>query len=243
MQATVGARLNNRPPPTHILNHSITARSTAASRPHRYLKPSPSVALSLSQPALNAAGDAYEVTLTGHSSQTRVHATCLLLAQEENGELDAQLSYDGCLTSHDTQLLHPPTTNCVYLSGRRLSDEQRYVLDRRNLPSRLGNMLKRPNLLLQPEEIGETESKREKLGEGGDFSASSRNNFGGMAARGGTCGSGAPAHRKMLGSLQTLQPNLNWLAVPSKVAVNLKPDASGKVVIPLELVNAARGGW
>lgn len=49
-----------------------------------------------------------------------------------------------------------------------------YVLERRNLPARLGNMLKRPTLLLQPQELGETQTKKEKLKDGQDFSQRER---------------------------------------------------------------------
>lgn len=219
---------------------SVAARPTSTSRPRRYLKLDNPVALTLSTPAVSSAGDAYEVSLQGHSEQTRVHATCLLLAQEWEGELDLALGYDSPVTTQATRMRQPPGASCEYLSGRRLSDEQRYVLDRRNLPNRLGNMLKRPGLLLHPEEVGETQSKKEKLQEGSDYNSLSRGG-GGMAQA--CMAPNAILRRRLICNDEPQEANYNWLAMPSKVAVNLKPDAAGKVVIPMEAIHAARGGW
>ena len=53
-----------------------------------------------------------------------------------------------------------------YISGRNLGDKLRYILDRRQEPGRIGNMLQRPSLLLNPWTTSETDTKEMKLSEG-----------------------------------------------------------------------------
>ena len=53
-----------------------------------------------------------------------------------------------------------------YISGRDLGDKLRYILDRRQEPGRIGNMLQRPSLLLNPWTTSETDTKDLKFSDG-----------------------------------------------------------------------------
>lgn len=190
---------------------------------------------------LNSAKDAYTASLAGASSQTRVHAVCLALAPAAGDVFDTTLRYSATVDPVNQQ---PPLVSSAYYSRRTLSDEQRYVLDRRALPSRLGNMLKRPGLLLHPEEIGETSAKKEKLEAGSGYQgANAARMCESMAA---PCMGRSRQGLRLGGRGQAVMAascNLDWLAVPARVAANLRPDGNGCVTIPLEAINAQRGGW
>ena len=51
----------------------------------------------------------------------------------------------------------------LYQSNRQLSDEIRYVLDRKKLESQLGNSLERPSLLMKRNYVGGTQVGEESL--------------------------------------------------------------------------------
>src|SRR5262249_2417375 len=62
----------------------------------------------------------------------------------------------------------PTRPESVYLTGRNLGDEHRYVLDRRGMRKFPGNMLERPQLLLNPWAVRSTETG-EQIAHGGDM--------------------------------------------------------------------------
>ena len=70
---------------------------------------------------------------------------------------------NGLMTS---QTRHLP---CLYISGRNLGDELRYILERRYLQKYPGNMLSRPEILLNPWALRNTESGEERLSGGDKF--------------------------------------------------------------------------
>ncbi|MBX3462200.1 MAG: hypothetical protein KF830_03440 [Planctomycetes bacterium] len=117
----------------------------------------------------------------------------------------------------------------TYQSGRQLGDEYRYVLERRFATKYPGNMLPRPSLLLHPWTL-EKESWNAAVGLGGGAGgryggrASERRRAGGVA-KGGP-GEGGAAD---LGRLA----NLDFLPAAAPVLANLRPDADGRVRIPL----------
>jgi hypothetical protein len=59
------------------------------------------------------------------------------------------------------------TAESIYLTGRNIGDEYRYVLERRAQKKYPGNMLERPSLLLNPWAVRTTETG-EQLAQGGD---------------------------------------------------------------------------
>src|SRR5207253_5436071 len=64
--------------------------------------------------------------------------------------------------------VYPAHAESVYLTGRNIGDEYRYVLDRRGHKKYPGNMLERPALLLNPWAVRSTETGEQiaKEGEG-----------------------------------------------------------------------------
>ena len=137
-----------------------------------------------------------------------------------------------------------------YLSGRTLGEEQRYVIDRAALVAAgrttQGMLLPRPTLLLNPMSLGpvSTDVVEAKAGTsyasmsggaGGSNSFSSGGGDARMMRRGGGGPYGSPGGA----SSGDTTPNMDFLARPSRVLVNLRP-SMGEVRVPLSsLVNAA----
>lgn len=111
----------------------------------------------------------------------------------------------------------------VYLTGRNIGDEYRYIIDRRYANKYPGNMLERPSLLLNPWAVRETETGEQLAEAGGEFAGR-----GGMAK--------GEALRKQAGQVESPPAeenfaDLDFLASASAVLVNLIPDESGVVEV------------
>ena len=107
---------------------------------------------------------AVEVSVVGADPLTRVHviATNFVSGSSPFGQLQgAQRSY---LKQGEAAHL-----KSLYLSGRTLGDELRYILERKYFEKHVGNMLARPEILLNPWAVRDTESGAEILNEGDDF--------------------------------------------------------------------------
>ena len=121
-----------------------------------------------------------------------------------------------------------------YISGRDLGDKLRYILDRRQEPGRIGNMLQRPSLLLNPWTTSETKTNEIKLSDGdgwvgappesaGKAEAQSAmmafGNFGDAARNGFAC--------------------FDFMPAPEAVFANLRPGKNG--VVEVDLRSGAAG--
>lgn len=122
--------------------------------------------------------------------------------------------------------VYPAHAESVYLIGRNIGDEYRYVLDRRAQKKFPGNMLERPTLLLNPWAVRTTESG-EQAPAGGDEFAPRSEPAPGMSAPGVGSGSGEDFNRKE----GKFTSNLDYLANSAAVVVNLVPDKDGLVKI------------
>ncbi len=117
-----------------------------------------------------------------------------------------------------------------YHAGRQLGDEYRYVLERRFQTKYAGNMLRRPNVLLNPWAIDD--DSWNAAGAGG-FGGDTFGRRGGSAGRtrrgegGPSSGAGAPAQHP--GTFA----NLGWLPRGAATLTNLVPDADGVVHVKL----------
>lgn len=116
----------------------------------------------------------------------------------------------------------PPRSR--YVSGRKISDEYRYVLERKYLPHYASLTLQRPSLLLNPWALRDTDAGKIKTTAGEGFAdslaaetAASRKDAGGLFGTGGQ----APAYT-----------SLDFLAVNAVAMANLTPDENGVVKIP-----------
>jgi len=119
--------------------------------------------------------------------------------------------------------------DCEYEAGRRISDEYRYILDRRLATRFPGNMLARAGLLLNPWAVDE--STMDTLAGAGDSGGRYR---GPSDTRPGRAASRAEAASHEAGGRPQAFANLDALATPSSVVLNLVPDANGVVRVPLE---------
>ncbi|NLX57883.1 MAG: hypothetical protein GXY74_02205 [Phycisphaerae bacterium] len=119
--------------------------------------------------------------------------------------------------------VRPAAPESVYVEGRNIGDEYRYILERRYAAKFPGNMLSRPGLLLNPWAVRKTETGREGI--------TGTTGFGTGRGTGGTSsffGVGGLAKRDQEQGFTSLE----FLAGPSVVLWNAAPDANGEVVVP-----------
>ncbi|QTA80960.1 Uncharacterized protein dnl_32770 [Desulfonema limicola] len=114
------------------------------------------------------------------------------------------------------------TPRSRYLAGRRIGDEYRYILDRKYADKFPGNMLNRPELLLNPWSIRKTQTAIDtaKSGEA-MYSAVDQ-----VQTRGTALAEEARVYRKNISF-----SSLDFLEKPSVMLINLKPDKNGKIKI------------
>ena len=121
--------------------------------------------------------------------------------------------------------LTPPKLDSLYKAGRKIGDEYRYILERKYARIFPGNMLKRPELLLNPWAIRKTATGEQVARPGAVWGRGAREG----RLRGGK-GGGA-----YLDALQrargTVSSNLDFLGDTAAVLTNLKPDAAGVVTV------------
>ena len=118
-----------------------------------------------------------------------------------------------------------------YIAGRNIGDEYRYILERKYAEKFPGNMLNRPELLLNPWSIRKTETVRDEAGAGEDFARE-------MADM---------ADMKEVGSegrgVQQADDsfaNLDFLSETSALLLNLRPDENGIVLIDRNALGSFR---
>ncbi len=117
------------------------------------------------------------------------------------------------------------TDESVYLTGRNIGDEYRYIIDRKYAAKFPGNMLDRPSLLLNPWAVRPTETG-EQVAQGGDAFAAE-----GLAGR---SAAGRGKKGEAYGGNISPQANfsdLDFLALPSAVLLNLEADENGVIEI------------
>ncbi len=120
----------------------------------------------------------------------------------------------------------------LYISGREIGDDYRYVLERRYAARLPGNLLERPSLLLRPWELQETETSRQDFAVGGSF---------GAARSAPKCAAERRSRSKKKAKAQQEQgPNLDFLARSAVLLANLRPDSEGRLEVPLEQLADAR---
>ncbi|MDG2385545.1 MAG: hypothetical protein P8N76_28005 [Pirellulaceae bacterium] len=113
-------------------------------------------------------------------------------------------------------------SSCLYVEGRTIGDEYRYVLDRKYAQKFPGNMLARPELLLNPWAIRDTETAIEELAEDSDFADE---------AALGPAQKGRLRDRRRQSASGTTEFDLNFLADASFVRLNARPDADGRIQV------------
>ncbi|MBF0103042.1 MAG: hypothetical protein HQK77_19260, partial [Desulfobacterales bacterium] len=112
--------------------------------------------------------------------------------------------------------------NNVYLGGRDIGDEYRYVIDRQYVTKYPGNMLKRPGLILNPWAISDTQTQTQTAKPGEQWRQSTP----------------APSAKISRPEMEITNPilytdfaNLDFLATTAVCLSNLKPDQEGMITL------------
>jgi hypothetical protein len=169
---------------------------------------------------IRADGDDVTIQLHDASTFTRVH----VYATRYQPAFSAFANL-GKVRDAELQGMFPAHAESVYLAGRNIGDEYRYVLDRKYQKKFPGNMLEKPALLLNPWVLRSTETG-EQLAQGGeDFGARQQ------AAPGMAIPAPRPAGEDGKSALGGDFADLDFLADASAAVVNLVPDKNGVVKV------------
>ncbi|GJM23143.1 MAG: hypothetical protein DHS20C15_30580 [Planctomycetota bacterium] len=175
--------------------------------------------------------DALHVQLANHGADTRVHLfpTRYLPSYDAFGSLNAtpRAAAEPVARAHGVAEFH---------TGVVLSDEQRYILDRRLARIFPGNMLRRPSLLLNPLALDQVDAQSQ-LGLAGS-SARGTSARDGSFGRGGGGKLGRRAARS-LGRDAGTYADLDFLPAPASPLLNLRTDEHGLLRVPLEQLGEA----
>ena len=134
------------------------------------------------------------------------------------------------ITQAEPYAIRTSPAESVYLAGRNIGDEYRYIIDRKYAKKFPGNTLERPSLLLNPWVLRSTETGEQLAAGGDEFGAKGAPPPSSMA-RGEGQGAGGIARGGDFA-------NLDFLAEASAVFVNLVPDKDGKIVLKRDLLGA-----
>lgn len=123
-------------------------------------------------------------------------------------------------------VLTPGFTTCGFLTERLLSDETRYILDRRAIRTFPGSMLPRPSLLLNRWSDDEINQAVVSGNDGGEGLSSGREFRQAKAGGGGNL-------IEQPGTNNRIEDVRDFLRFPSVVKFDVKPEADGTVTLPL----------
>lgn len=167
---------------------------------------------------IEAADDKLVIRLQNVSKYARVHLFGVRY-------MPSYSAYDHLARVRDVEpyLLLSGRSESVYLTGRNIGDEYRYIIDRKYATKFPGNSLDRPSLLLNPWAVRPTETGEQRAAEGDEF-------------RGAGAISQGSAERQSLreqgGQGATRQfADLDFLSQSAAVVVNLIPDKDGVITI------------
>ncbi|PRQ04207.1 hypothetical protein ENSA5_09910 [Enhygromyxa salina] len=161
------------------------------------------------------------VRVAGADADTRVHlfASRFVAATRARSSLDRVRLPEPLSASVRRSSSH-------YLSGRDIGDEYRYILERRRAEIFAGTMLERPGLLLNPWARRGTSTGTESAKAGASFGAAGKSE-----AMARPPAAPAPVPRAIQAAPSN---NLDFLAAPAYVALNLELDDEGVVTLARE---------
>ncbi len=180
--------------------------------------------------SVSSDADMVTIRLRDYSNFTRLHVygTRYLPAFSSFANL-------GAVRDVELQGAFPLSAESIYLAGRNIGDEYRYIIDRRSQKKYPGNMLDRPALLLNPWVLRSTETG-EQLARGGEEYKRILKEAGGApmdappmnrpASSAGWNGSGGDF------------ADLDYLYDASAAILNLVPDKDGFIKIPRKELGA-----
>jgi hypothetical protein len=164
------------------------------------------------------------IKLRDYSEFTRVHIYATRYMPAFDG-------FSNLARIRDTELagMFPLNAESIYLAGRNIGDEYRYVLDRQNQKKFPGNMLDRPALLLNPWVIRSTETG-EQLAIGGEDYRKMIRESGGNAIHEPKADSSTGASNGWGGGVPGGDfASLDFLYDGSPTILNLVPDKDGVI--------------
>lgn len=176
--------------------------------------------------AITPADETLRIQLRNVSPFTRVHVFVSRYLPAYNAH--ERLSGVGGVEPY---LFRYAPAESVYLTGRNIGDEYRYIIDRKYAPQYAGNMLERPSLLLNPWAVRDTETGQQMAAGGGQFGQAG-NRPEAAAER------AAAPESEALERAEELTANLDFLADVSAAFVNLVPDDQGVIEVPLQELGA-----
>jgi len=173
---------------------------------------------------VKAGEEAVTVRLQNSSKFARVH----VFGTRYNPAYSAYAHFSRVRDAEPSWVI-PKKLDSLYVAGRALGDEYRYIIDRQYATRFPGNMLRRPSLLLNPWAVRSTETSKQDAKPGEDFAPESEaaptDGGGGGAMGGEAAGRGDFA-------------NLDFLANASAVLLNLEVDENGVVTLPRDELGA-----
>ncbi|MFT5123948.1 MAG: hypothetical protein ACI97B_002583, partial [Verrucomicrobiales bacterium] len=196
--------------------------------PTRSLQIPSGEATSITGMSVDKTGMTIQLAETNHA--TRVHVIATRYAPEY--DLYNQLRRGPGRLS--TQALSQ--ANTLYVAGRSLGDEYRYILDRQQQPHYPGNLAERPGLLLNPWALRKTDQGEEQLARGSEYKREANTPPAAAAAPMPAKPRSSVRREQKAPSLVQHYPLLDFLAEGSLLAANLVPDDKGVVHVPLELL-------
>lgn len=161
-------------------------------------------------------GDLFEVSLSYPDDATRVH----IIATRYVPQFDPFNGFDTLPTTSPFAIARG-SNESLFVSGRDIGEEYRYILERRSSKKFPGNQLKRPGLLLNPWEVNDTNTVT-KDAEAGEAYRKSKDKKEGAMAKSPIM---EPAAEAQMANEHS--PNLDFFAQQAFVAYNLKPDENG----------------
>ncbi|WP_181234576.1 hypothetical protein, partial [Enhygromyxa salina] len=164
------------------------------------------------------ASDQIRVRVAGADADTRVHVFASRFVAPKSA--DAALDRLRLPQPIVTQI---GRSRCLYLSGRDIGDEYRYILERGRAKVFAGNMLERPGLLLNPWAVRTTSTGTQDARAGERYESKSSDAFAESDA--------APEPMEASAIASAPANNLDFLPTPAHVALNLELDDDGVVVI------------
>jgi hypothetical protein len=173
--------------------------------------------------SLSAEGKSLEVQVANSDKTTRVHIIATrFLPDFDLFDFLAHAPRGGLFSGTPGQLPN------LYVSGRKIGDEFRYVLERRYARKLPGNMLERPEIILNPWALRETGTEGEILMDGEDYDRA----LTGQAAKAERAA--GPARDEQAGENPPAGSNVDFLVNGPVSLTNLQPDEKGRLSIDLD---------
>ncbi len=177
--------------------------------------------------SLASEGKKVRITLANANPLTRVHVAAVRYLPDYR--MDANL---GGFPAPEPYVIGRAHSNSVFLSGRDIGDEYRYILARQLSPIFPGVMLARPGLLLNPWELRTTETAIDTAKEGQTWSRSAEDKASKRAREAKTRQAGGRKAAQGRGAHSFT--SLDFFHNAATVAYNLVPAKDGTITLDLE---------